>query len=367
METNDSNLKPQATGGLKLMTVFIAVLALHVLVIGGFTVYHLLSVATSDQDLTLDKSHKAAKVLPDGSLAGDLPGIDGTDKATTATTAPTDSTSAPTASTEASAPASTASGETAATTTTPTTPAATTDTASTPAPVAITEPTPSTPTASTPSGPVQHGPVIDPPENLAPKEASDASAPSASSASEGAPTTDGIAYIVKPGDSLARIARRNHVSLAKLRAANSFSSDRLHIGQKVMIPARTQTVAMNADAEAPVSAPADGASTDSIAPIAPAPHHAHLAKSGAATISGHHFYTVVKGDTLTKIARKFRTTPSALMAANNLTNAARLNIGKKLRIPSSESRSASSAPVSEPVAPTDSKPAPKGQLANYVQ
>ena len=43
MEPNENNpLKPQPTGGLKLMTVFIAVLALHVVVIGGFTVWHLL-------------------------------------------------------------------------------------------------------------------------------------------------------------------------------------------------------------------------------------------------------------------------------------------------------------------------------------
>ena len=34
MDNKDSNMKPQQTGGLKLMTVFIAVLALHVLVIG---------------------------------------------------------------------------------------------------------------------------------------------------------------------------------------------------------------------------------------------------------------------------------------------------------------------------------------------
>jgi len=67
MDTNDSNIKPQQTGGLKLMTVFIAVLALHVVVIGGFTVYHLMSGGSTDADLTAtDKTHK------------DLKGADGT-------------------------------------------------------------------------------------------------------------------------------------------------------------------------------------------------------------------------------------------------------------------------------------------------
>ena len=56
MDNNDS-IKPQQTGGLKLMTVFIAVLALHVLVIGGFTVYHLMG-SGGDADLTQDGTHK---------------------------------------------------------------------------------------------------------------------------------------------------------------------------------------------------------------------------------------------------------------------------------------------------------------------
>ena len=74
---------------------------------------------------------------------------------------------------------------------------------------------------------------------------------------------------------------------------------------------------------------------------------------------------MVKGDTLIKIARRFRTTPTAIMAANNLTDAGRIGIGKKLKIPSGESRSAAtSVPAS---APAESKAVPKGQLANFVQ
>ena len=61
MDNNDSNTKSQQTGGLKLMTVFIAVLALHVVVIGGFTVYHLMSGGTDADLVTIDKSKKDAK------------------------------------------------------------------------------------------------------------------------------------------------------------------------------------------------------------------------------------------------------------------------------------------------------------------
>ncbi len=49
---------------------------------------------------------------------------------------------------------------------------------------------------------------------------------------------------------------------------------------------------------------------------------------------------MVKGDTLIKIAHKFKTTPTAIMAANSITDPAKLTIGKKLKIPSQESRSA---------------------------
>src|ERR1700749_3186402 len=55
MDNNDS--KPQQTGGLKLMTVFIAVLALHVLVIGGFTVYHLMSGGNDPDVASTHKKH----------------------------------------------------------------------------------------------------------------------------------------------------------------------------------------------------------------------------------------------------------------------------------------------------------------------
>jgi LysM repeat protein len=81
-----------------------------------------------------------------------------------------------------------------------------------------------------------------------------------------------------------------------------------------------------------------------------------------------HLYTVVKGDTLIKIAHKFKTTATAIMAENSITDPAKLAIGKKLKIPSEESRSARiSAPASrQPVQAQAKENAPSGQLANFV-
>jgi LysM repeat protein len=88
----------------------------------------------------------------------------------------------------------------------------------------------------------------------------------------------------------------------------------------------------------------------------------------------HHIYTVVKGDTLIKIAHRFKTTPTALMAANNISDPSKLSIGKKLKIPSKESRSAAnSVPAVVPSVPSQpaqvqAQPAaPTGQLANFLQ
>jgi LysM repeat protein len=82
----------------------------------------------------------------------------------------------------------------------------------------------------------------------------------------------------------------------------------------------------------------------------------------------HRLYTVVKGDTLIKIAHKFKTTPTALMTENSIADPTKLAIGKKLRIPSEESRSArNSEPASTQPGQVQAKGnAPSAQLANFV-
>jgi LysM repeat protein len=389
MEPNESNpLKSQPTGGLKLMTVFIAVLALHVLVIGGFTVWHLLYPANADSDLALDKSHKA-KIMSDSSI-GDVSTADAASADKAAATPPpasTDNNSTDTPATpDASATASTA----------PATPATPASTASSVITVPASPTMPATPTmaedtsaaasnppvtAQTPSGPVYKGPVVNPPDNLAPPGEAAAGSSVATDATTPATPVAGVAYTVKRGDSLAKIAHRHHIALAKLRAANSLTSDSLHLGQKLVIPARDAKTADASEALASSAAPAIAApaASASTAPLAqpvqesdnvtmPAantslagalPKHTHKA------LAAHHLYTVVKGDTLTKIARRYHTTTSAIMAANNLTNAGRLSIGQKLHIPPHPSREAATA---EEAAPQEPQPhsTTSGQLANYL-
>lgn len=50
--------------------------------------------------------------------------------------------------------------------------------------------------------------------------------------------TDGTTYVVKKGDALSKIARRNGVSVKALKEANNLTSDNIRIGQKLVIPAK---------------------------------------------------------------------------------------------------------------------------------
>lgn len=135
----------------------------------------------------------------------------------------------------------------------------------------------------------------------------------------------GSEYVVAKGDSLAKIAKKNGVTLKALQAANpGVVPTKLKVGQKLAIPAGGKT---SADAAAPSTA----AGSDT---------------SGAS-------YTVKSGDTLTKIAKKNGTTAKAIQAANNLTTT-KIKVGQKLKIPSKAEVAAPAAPA--PV--VESTPAP---------
>jgi len=139
-------------------------------------------------------------------------------------------------------------------------------------------------------------------------------------------TAGGSEYVVVKGDSLAKIAKKNGVTLKALQAANSgVVPTKLKIGQKLTIPAGGKT------------------STDAATPSVAAG-----GDTGGAT------YVVKSGDTLTKIAKKNGTTAKALQAANGLTTT-KIKVGQKLKIPSKGEAAAPAAPAAPVV---DTTPAP---------
>jgi LysM repeat protein len=134
----------------------------------------------------------------------------------------------------------------------------------------------------------------------------------------------GSEYVVVKGDSLAKIAKKNGVTLKALQAANpGVIPTKLKVGQKLVIPAGGKAAADSA-------APAVSAGGD----------------VGTAS------YTVKSGDTLTKIAKAHGTTVKAIEAANGLSTT-KIKVGQKLKIPAKAEAAAPAAP-----APVAAEPAP---------
>ena len=133
-------------------------------------------------------------------------------------------------------------------------------------------------------------------------------------------------YVVVKGDTFAKIAKANGVTLKALEDANSgISPTRLKIGQKLVLPAGTSTTGATTAAET-----ASGASS-----------------------GGDEVYTVKSGDTLTRIAHRNGVTVKALMTENNLTTT-HIKVGQKLNIPAK----AEAAPAEVNTPPSTATPPP---------
>lgn len=100
-------------------------------------------------------------------------------------------------------------------------------------------------------------------------------------------------YTVVSGDTLYKIANKFNTTVDEIKRVNNLTLNNLSIGQTLTIPTNNSSTNEN-------------------------------------------IYTVVKGDNLYAIARKFNTTQNEIMKINNL-NSNLLSIGQKLIIPSNVS------------------------------
>lgn len=102
-------------------------------------------------------------------------------------------------------------------------------------------------------------------------------------------------YIVQKGDTLSHIAIKHQTSISELKRLNQLNSDRIYINQTLLV---SQTGNAGQAVPAPAQVPIN--STVSASPVKT--------------------YTIVSGDTLSKIANRHGISLSDLMAWNNITS-----------------------------------------------
>ena len=156
--------------------------------------------------------------------------------------------------------------------------------------------------------------------------------------------TPATTYTVGKGDTLFSIAKKNGLTKGDLASANHLkSSASLHVGQKLIIPAKagSGTAAEPAQSEAP-------------APVAKAAEQSPAEKGPMTEATKH---TVKPGETLGAIARKYGVKQGEIAVANNITDPKKIQPGQELIIPA---RSAASGKGAKGVksAPGDASAAP---------
>ncbi|MPZ58830.1 MAG: peptidoglycan DD-metalloendopeptidase family protein [Rhizobiales bacterium] len=146
---------------------------------------------------------------------------------------------------------------------------------------------------------------------------------------------------VAPGDTLAVLSRRHGVSIAALIKANGLAAPNdLKIGQQIVIPGHG-------------SAP----------PTAASPTQAPATVPAASSFGG--FHIAGPGDTLNKIARRYRVSLTDLAKANKVASHTQIKLGDRLAIPAQTSAKPVVAPPADaiPQRPAPQTTAPAQQVA----
>lgn len=170
-------------------------------------------------------------------------------------------------------------------------------------------------------------------------------------------------YVVKKGDTLEKIAVRNGTTIPALMKLNNMKKASLvQVGKRIKVPAgseaETETETKIAKARAVKQTKQQAGDEDEVSESA-----AGQAKTKTT------YYVVKKGDTLQKIAVKYKTTASELMELNNLKKGDSLNAGRKIKItgkPAAET--AETRAVTKKEKPAETQPTRKEQPAetHYV-
>lgn len=148
-------------------------------------------------------------------------------------------------------------------------------------------------------------------------------------------------YTVKSGDTLSGIAAQYKTTVAKIKELNNLSSDLILIGQKLHI-----------NGSATSSKPTETNKDKNTNTSKPKPENTQNNNQEATST-----YSVKSGDTLSHIAKNFKTTVASLKALNNLSSDM-IYVGQKLKV----SGTVTSNP--SPSKPADTKPSNNNSSSN---
>ena len=154
-------------------------------------------------------------------------------------------------------------------------------------------------------------------------------------------------YFVQKGDHLTKIAYKFGTSVSKLKEANGLVTDRLNIGQKLIVPGGGQIHSTWSPATAGSTGVASAASS-----------------TGATRSGGGDYHVVRSGEYPGSIARMYGLKTSELMAMNNIADPRKIQIGSKLLVKKGASMPSSVSTISTvpsaPRAPSAQAPAKAG-------
>lgn len=148
-------------------------------------------------------------------------------------------------------------------------------------------------------------------------------------------------YSVKSGDSLWKIAKNHGTTVAAIKSANQLTSDSLKIGQKLRLPS-----------SAPAASTATSAASSIVAPAIPTAPVALTAGVTSPTVkwnpteyrdpgeyreNGKLVYALGDNETLGTVAQRYNVRVADLMRVNGITNPKLVSLGNPLVIPETQS------------------------------